>query len=82
MPQQTVSKSCVGFMANKNVDNETLVILDPRVIFIMSVREVESYVHMVEYGDIYCLILVSQANFIDKYSCQSCILKTISFSLT
>ena len=36
----------------------------------------------VEYGKKYFLILVSQKNFIDKYSCPSSILNTISFSLT
>ena len=35
----------------------------------------------VEYGDKYCLILVSQTTFSDKYSCASYILKTTSFSL-
>ena len=35
----------------------------------------------VEYGEKYFLILASQTNSIDNYSCPPCILNTISFSL-
>ena len=39
---------------------------------------VECYGHMpVEYGVKYCMILESQTTYIVKYSCPSCILRTL-----
>ena len=59
-------------MADKNVDNESLVILNCHLLI------VESYGHKaVEYRVTYNLLLVSQTIFIDKYSCPSCILRTL-----
>ena len=59
-------------MADKTVYNESLVILNCHLLL------VECYGHKaVEYGVKYNLILVSQTIFIDKYSCPSCILRTL-----
>ena len=80
MLQQTVSISCVSV----SLWQITMLIMKlwscmtPRVIFNCHLLIVEFYGHKaVEYGVKYNLILVSQTIFIHKYSCPSCILRTL-----
>ena len=69
--KQFLSLVWVG-MADIIVNNESSVILNCHMLI------VECYGHKdVEYGVKYNLILVSQTIFIDKYSCPSCILRTL-----
>ena len=66
------------FVGDSNLSNEPLVIRNSQGHFFFKLSSADSgMLQAVEYGVKHNLILVSQTIFTDKYSCPSCILRTL-----